>query len=93
MQKWLASALILAFSFVAIGHAQRGRGGGPPPAPRPVAGNGVEVPGWVYFLVFVIFGLFLFLALVVFPMPLAPKAPPGLRAEEAAAATTDGSAS
>jgi hypothetical protein len=49
MQKWLASVLILALSFVAIGHAQRGRGagpGGPPPPPRPIAGNGVEVPGW-----------------------------------------------
>ncbi len=46
MQKWLASVVILALSFVAIGHAQRGRGGGPPPPPRPVAGNGVEVPGW-----------------------------------------------
>jgi len=46
MQKWLASVIILTLSFVAIGHAQRGRGGGPPPPPRPVAGNGVEVPGW-----------------------------------------------
>ena len=50
MQKWLVSLVILALSFVAIGHAQRGRGagpgGGPPPPPRPVAGNGVEVPGW-----------------------------------------------
>ena len=47
MQKWLASVVILALSFVAIGHAQRGRGaGGPPPPPRPVAGHGVEVPGW-----------------------------------------------
>jgi len=49
MQKWLASVLILTLSFVAIGHAQRGRGagpGGPPPPPRPIAGNGVEVPGW-----------------------------------------------
>ena len=47
MQKWFASVLILTFAFVAVGHAQRGAGrGGPPPAPRPVAGNGVEVPGW-----------------------------------------------
>ncbi|HZM95241.1 MAG TPA: hypothetical protein VFB92_17555 [Vicinamibacterales bacterium] len=50
MRKWLASIVILALSFVAIGHAQRGRGagpgGGPPPPPRPIAGNGVEVPGW-----------------------------------------------
>jgi hypothetical protein len=49
MQKWLTAVVVLALSFVAIGHAQRGRGagpGGPPPPPRPVAGNGVEVPGW-----------------------------------------------
>ena len=47
MQKWLASVVILTLAFVAIGHAQRGRGaGGPPPPPSPVAGNGVEVPGW-----------------------------------------------
>jgi hypothetical protein len=46
MQKWLASVVILSLSCVAIGHAQRGRGGGPPPPPRPVAGSGVEVPGW-----------------------------------------------
>lgn len=46
MQKWLTSVVILALSFAAIGYAQRGRGGGPPPPPRPVAGNGVEVPGW-----------------------------------------------
>jgi hypothetical protein len=47
MRKWLASVVILALSFVAIGQAQRGRGaGGAPPPPRPIAGNGVEVPGW-----------------------------------------------
>ena len=47
MQKWLASVVILTLAFVAISHAQRGRGaGGPPPPPRPIAGNGVEVPGW-----------------------------------------------
>jgi hypothetical protein len=49
MQKWLVSVVILSLSFVAIGYAQRGRGagpGGPPPPPRPIAGNGVEVPGW-----------------------------------------------
>jgi len=43
--------VILAFAFATIGHAQRGRGGGGPGGfgaapPRPVAGNGVEVPGW-----------------------------------------------
>ena len=46
MQKWLASLVILSLSFAAVVHAQRGRGGGPPPPPRPVAGHGVEVPGW-----------------------------------------------
>ena len=49
MQKWLVSVVILSLSFVAIGYAQRGRGagpGGPPPPPRPIAGNGVELPGW-----------------------------------------------
>jgi hypothetical protein len=59
MQKWLVSVAILVLCFMAVGEAQRGRGagaggpggpggpggfGGPPP--RPVAGNGVEVPGW-----------------------------------------------
>ena len=35
MRKWFASVVILALTFVAIGHAQRGRGrtGGPPPPP------------------------------------------------------------
>lgn len=47
MRKWCASVVILTLAFVAIGHAQRGRGaGGAPPPPRPIAGNGVEVPGW-----------------------------------------------
>jgi hypothetical protein len=54
MQKWLVVAAILVVSLVAVGEAQRGRGGraaGPgggrgPAPPRPVAGNGVEVPGW-----------------------------------------------
>lgn len=46
MQKWLASVVIVSLSLVVVGHAQRGRGGGPPPPPRPIAGNGVEVPGW-----------------------------------------------
>ena len=46
MQKWLTSVLILTLAFVAIGHAQRGGRGGPPPPPRPIAGNGIEVPGW-----------------------------------------------
>lgn len=41
MQKWLVSVVILVLTFAATGHAQRG--GGPS---RPVAGHGVEVPGW-----------------------------------------------
>jgi hypothetical protein len=43
MHKWLASLAILAFAFPALAEAQGDRGGGPA---RPVAGNGVEVPGW-----------------------------------------------
>src|SRR5687768_15365474 len=57
MHKWLASAAILALLLPAFADAQGGRGGGRgagPGAqggrgggpPRPVAGNGVEVPGW-----------------------------------------------
>ena len=46
MQKWFVSVLILTLTFVAIGQAQRGGRGGAPPPPRPIAGNGVEVPGW-----------------------------------------------
>lgn len=44
MHKWLAAAAILLLTLPALAEAQRGRGGAPPP--RPVAGNGVEVPGW-----------------------------------------------
>jgi hypothetical protein len=43
MHKWLASLAILALALPAAAAAQ-GRGGGPPP--RPIAGHGVEVPGW-----------------------------------------------
>jgi hypothetical protein len=47
MKKWLVSLAVLALSFTVIGEAQRGRGAGPGAAPpRPVAGSGVEVPGW-----------------------------------------------
>jgi hypothetical protein len=55
MQKWLVSVAVLALAFTVIGEAQRGGGRGGAPgggrgfggAPaRPVAGNGVEVPGW-----------------------------------------------
>ena len=44
MHKWLASLALLALALPAVVEAQGGRGGGPPA--RPVAGNGVEVPGW-----------------------------------------------
>lgn len=44
MHRWLASLAILLLTLPATAAAQ-GRGGGPA-APRPVAGNGVEVPGW-----------------------------------------------
>lgn len=49
MHKWLAALAILALAVPALAEAQGrggapgGRGGGPP---RPVAGYGVEVPGW-----------------------------------------------
>jgi len=57
MQKRLVVVAILALSLTAVGEAQqRGRGAGPGgpggpggfggPPPRPIAGNGVEVPGW-----------------------------------------------
>jgi len=57
MQKWLVAVLMLAVSFIAVAEAQRGGGGaggaggrgggrGFTPPPRPVAGHGVEVPGW-----------------------------------------------
>jgi hypothetical protein len=46
MHKWLASLAVLALAFPVLAEAQVGRGGrGGAPA-RPVAGNGVEVPGW-----------------------------------------------
>jgi hypothetical protein len=53
MQKWLVSVAVLALAVTMVGEAQRGGGGrggagggrGAGPA-RPVAGNGVEVPGW-----------------------------------------------
>lgn len=47
MKKWLVSVVVLALSLGAIGYAQRGRGAGPAAGPpRPVAGHGIEVPGW-----------------------------------------------
>jgi hypothetical protein len=46
MHKWLASVAILLLTVPALAEAQGGRGGGPAAAPRPVAGNGVEIPGW-----------------------------------------------
>jgi hypothetical protein len=42
MHKWLAAVALLLLTLPASADAQ-GRGGG---AARPVAGNGVEVPGW-----------------------------------------------
>jgi hypothetical protein len=60
MKKWLAAIVILALTVPAVaqdrgggaaqgrgGGAPAGRGAGPGAAPaRPVAGNGIEVPGW-----------------------------------------------
>jgi hypothetical protein len=45
MHKWLATAAILLLTLPTMAQAQ-GRGGGPAAAPRPVAGNGVDIPGW-----------------------------------------------
>jgi hypothetical protein len=45
MHKWLASIAILLLSLPALAEAQ-GRGGGAGAPARPVAGSGVEVPGW-----------------------------------------------
>lgn len=45
MHKWLAAATILLASVPAVAEAQ-GRGGGAAPAARPVAGHGLEIPGW-----------------------------------------------
>ena len=42
MHTWLAALAILTLSLPTLAQAQ-GRGGGPP---RPIAGNGVEIPGW-----------------------------------------------
>lgn len=46
MHKWLAFAAILLVTVPAVAEAQGGRGGGPPAAARPVAGNGIDIPGW-----------------------------------------------
>ena len=45
MHKWLAAFAILLLSLPALAEAQ-GRGGGAAAPARPVAGSGVEVPGW-----------------------------------------------
>jgi hypothetical protein len=46
MHKSLAALAILLLTVPALAEAQGGRGGGPPAATRPVAGNGVDIPGW-----------------------------------------------
>jgi hypothetical protein len=46
MHKWIASIAVLTLLVPAVAQAQGGRGGGPPAPARPVAGHGVEVPGW-----------------------------------------------
>jgi hypothetical protein len=46
MHKCLAAIAILLLTVPALAEAQGGRGGGPPAPARPIAGNGVEVPGW-----------------------------------------------
>ena len=46
MFKCLASAAILLLTLPAVAQAQGGRGAGSAAAPRPVAGEGVEIPGW-----------------------------------------------
>ena len=43
MQKWLAAVAVVLLTLPTLAQAQ-GRGG--PPPPRPVAGHGLEVPGW-----------------------------------------------
>ena len=45
MHKWLAAAFLI-LTVPAVAEAQGGRGGGPPAAARPVAGHGVDIPGW-----------------------------------------------
>ena len=45
MHRWLALVAVALLIVPALAEAQ-GRGGGPAAPPRPVAGNGVEVPGW-----------------------------------------------
>ena len=46
MHKWLASVAILLLALPVLAEAQGGRGGGAAAPARPVAGNGVEIPGW-----------------------------------------------
>ena len=46
MHKWLASVAILLLTLPVLAEAQGGRGGGAAAPARPVAGNGVEIPGW-----------------------------------------------
>ena len=46
MHKWLATVAIVLLALPALAEAQGGRAGGPPAPARPLAGNGVEIPGW-----------------------------------------------
>lgn len=43
MHRWLALVVVVALSVSVIAQGPPGRGGGPA---RPVAGNGIDVPGW-----------------------------------------------
>jgi hypothetical protein len=45
MHKWLASVAIVLLALPTLAEAQ-GRGGGAAAPARPVAGNGVDIPGW-----------------------------------------------
>lgn len=46
MHRWLTAAVVLLLTVPGAARAQGGRGGGPAAAPRPVAGHGVDIPGW-----------------------------------------------
>lgn len=46
MHKWLVSVAIVLLILPALAEAQGGRGGGAAAPARPLAGNGVDIPGW-----------------------------------------------